>query len=771
MTQACRDLQWQRLAVMEDRLMKNKVEILAPAGSFESMKAAVAAGADAVYLGGSRFGARAFADNPDDAQLLEAIDYVHLHGRRIYLTVNTLVKERELSDLIPYLLPCYEQGLDAVIVQDMGVFRVIREAFGDLPIHCSTQMTITNPRSALMLLELGASRIVTARELSLQEIREIVQKTGAELECFVHGALCYSYSGQCLFSSLIGGRSGNRGRCAQTCRLPFQAKKDGRCLSRKEEPYLLSLKDLCTLDLLPDLIEAGVYSLKIEGRMKSPRYTAGVVHIYRKYADRFLKEGRSGYRVEEQDRRQLLSLFDRGGQTDGYYERRSGWQMVVLKEKPAFRPENKELNEYLDQTFVEAVLKEPVTGQVTVREGEASEFSLSCRGTSVTVSGAVVQPARNQPLTKERIEKQIQKTGGTPFTLEALTVVTQGAPFLPLNELNELRRAGFDTLRDELLKPGRRQCQIEKRCDQEAENRAAESLTAENLTAGDPAGADKCSHARFLTVSLEEPEQLPAALAEPSVGELYLDSAAFDAKSWAEAVTRCHAAGKKCFLTLPHIYRDVAERYFSTSRSLYEEAGFDGALVRDWGELPLMLEWGAGSLVVIDYGLYTMNQAAEIMIREMAKNTPIRFTLPLELNCRELMERGSKGRELIVYGRIPVMVTAQCVGQTVGGCSKTPGLLFLKDRMAKEFPVKNHCRFCYNTIYNTSPLSLLKDKKDVDRLSPGSLRLNFTTETPKEVSAVIRAFAVSYGMSGQAKGNDGNLEGAFTRGHFKRGVE
>lgn len=738
--------------------MKNKVEILAPAGSFESMKAAVAAGADAVYLGGSRFGARAFADNPDDAMLLEAIDYVHLHGRRIYLTVNTLVKERELSDVVPYLKPCYERGLDAVIVQDLGVFRVIREAFSDLAVHCSTQMTITNPRAAHMLLELGASRIVAARELSLQEIREIVQKTGAELECFVHGALCYSYSGQCLFSSLIGGRSGNRGRCAQTCRLPFQAKKDGRILNKKEEPYLLSLKDLCTLDILPDLIEAGVYSLKIEGRMKSPRYTAGVVRIYRKYADQFLREGRGGYRVEEQDRRQLLSLFDRGGQTDGYYGRRSGREMVVLKEKPAFRPENRELNEYLDQTFVEAVLKEPVKGRVTVREGEASELSLSCREISVTVSGDVVQSARNQPMTKERIEKQMQKTGGTPFALESLSVITQGAPFLPLNELNELRRNGFDALRDELLKPFGRECTVNGRGKQAVKI---------------PEEADGFCRALYFTVSLEEPAQLPAALSEPSVGEISLDSAVFDAGEWAEAVKRCHTAGKKCFLTLPYIFREEAARYFNTYRRLYLEAGFDGALARDWGELPLMLEWEPKSLLVLDYGLYTMNQAAEAMIRAAAKGASLRFTLPLELNCHELMERGSRGRELIIYGRIPVMVTAQCLRQTTDGCTKTPELLYLKDRKAKEFPVKNYCRFCYNVIYNTNPLSLLKDKKDVDRLAPGSLRLNFTIETAKEVSAVIKAFAASYELDGQADVKDRNLDpdGAFTRGHFKRGVE
>ena len=330
--------------------VRRGAEILAPAGSFESMKAAVAAGADAVYIGGSKFGARAFADNLDEERMKEAIDYVHLHGRSIYMTVNTLVKERELSELYDYLLPYYRQGLDAVIVQDMGVFAFIREQFPDLPVHASTQMTVTGAPGARLIGDLGASRIVTARELSLEEIEEIYRETGAEIESFVHGALCYCYSGQCLFSSMIGGRSGNRGRCAQTCRLPFDVRRGHQVLNRKSERYVLSLKDLCTLDILPDILEAGVFSLKIEGRMKSPRYTAGVVSIYRKYVDLYMKTGRKGYRVDPEDRKLLLDLFDRGGQTEGYYRQHNGRDMVVLKEKPAFRSENRELYDYLDRT-------------------------------------------------------------------------------------------------------------------------------------------------------------------------------------------------------------------------------------------------------------------------------------------------------------------------------------------------------------------------------------------------------------------------------------
>ena len=263
-----------------------KAELLAPAGCYESMTAAFAAGADAVYIGGSRFGARAYAENPDEDLLKRAIDYAHEKNRRLYLTVNTLLKDDELDGLYDYLNPYYREGLDAVIVQDLGVLRYIRDVFPGLDIHASTQMGITSAYGARFLKELGATRIVTARELSLEEIRGIHESTDIEIESFIHGALCFCYSGQCLLSSMIGGRSGNRGRCAQPCRLPYDLYENGKRVNKKEKQYLLSPKDICTLELLPQLIESGVYSMKIEGRMKRPEYAAGVVRIYRRYLDR-----------------------------------------------------------------------------------------------------------------------------------------------------------------------------------------------------------------------------------------------------------------------------------------------------------------------------------------------------------------------------------------------------------------------------------------------------------------------------------------------------
>ena len=318
--------------------MKDRVEILAPAGSMECLKAAVAAGADAVYTGGAHFGARAYAHNLTEEELLEAIDYVHLHGRRLYLTVNTLIKDREMErQMYDYLLPYYRQGLDAVIVQDIGLFRFIRKHFPDLPIHASTQMTLAGVDGAKFLEKEGAQRIVTSRELSMAEVKKIAGETELEIESFVHGALCYCYSGQCLFSSFIGGRSGNRGQCAQPCRLLYQTP------DAKKPQYLLSLKDICTLELIPEMIESGIYSFKIEGRMKKPEYAAAVAFQYRKYADLYLKyyeecpEGedpaeyaKKRYRVREEDRQMLLDLYNRGGFHTGYYHTQNGREMVSL---------------------------------------------------------------------------------------------------------------------------------------------------------------------------------------------------------------------------------------------------------------------------------------------------------------------------------------------------------------------------------------------------------------------------------------------------------
>ena len=522
--------------------MKDRVEILAPAGSMECLKAAIAAGADAVYTGGALFGARAYAHNLTEEELLEAIDYVHLHGRRLYLTVNTLIKDREMEkQMYDYLLPYYRQGLDAVIVQDIGLFRFIRKHFPDLPIHASTQMTLTGVDGAKFLEKEGAQRIVTSRELSMAEVKKIADETELEIESFVHGALCYCYSGQCLFSSFIGGRSGNRGQCAQPCRLLYQTPE------AKRPQYLLSLKDICTLELIPEMIESGIYSFKIEGRMKKPEYAAAVAFQYRKYADLYLKyyeECPAGedpaayamkkYRVCEEDRQMLLDLYNRGGFHTGYYHTQNGREMISLnrpnhagvpavkvlakkgrnvtakaltdlypqdiielpmrkgREKadnytckdavrkgmnvqiPVFadtpfkrdeiwmRTRNSTLIDTLREEFVNGKIKERICGTFRLYPQETATLTVKCRDAEITVAGEKAQEALSQPMSRERIEKQLRKTGNTEFEFSFLKVEIGEKVFLPMQSLNELRRGALETLEKVICENYRRSGEVKE---------------------------------------------------------------------------------------------------------------------------------------------------------------------------------------------------------------------------------------------------------------------------------------------------------------------
>ncbi len=820
---------------------KRQVEILAPAGSFDSMKAAVAAGADAVYMGGSRFGARAYADNPDEKGLLEAIDYVHLHGRRLYMTVNTLFKEDELKELENYMLPYCERGLDGVIVQDLGALAFMRRHFPGLELHSSTQMTVTSVYGARMMKEMGCSRVVTAREMSLEEIRRIHDEADIEIESFVHGALCYCYSGQCLMSSLIGGRSGNRGRCAQPCRLPYSVYEPGDIsrmngkhsvpeqagqagarsriseqtgkknrgkkpassgqpgpspLNKSSERYVLSLKDLCTLDILPDIIEAGVYSLKIEGRMKSPRYTAGVVSIYRKYVDRYLEQGRDGYCVEPEDRKMLLDLFDRGGFTDGYYARHNGRGMVALREKPEFREGNQKLFEYLDKTYVEAELKEKVRGHVELAEGEPSRLTLECRKEKVQVLGQAPQAAEKQPMTREKVLKQLNKTGGSPFCFETLTAQIEGDLFLPVQALNELRRTGFQELEKKLTGAramtgeggmGAESRQEENGADGAAlvigHSSAAQESRSVLIQTAAPQSQPGLTQSQaqppaqpVLTAFLEETAQLSPVLARGEISVVYLDADGFSPDQWRDIANRCHDRGKQCWLALPQIFRSHAQRYLGASRHLLCQAGFDGVLIRALEEtvwLKDLMEQEKPELPLpfgMDASVYGWNSRSAKVLASVGASV---LAMPWELNSREMEPvletcRGlGLTSELIIYGNAPMMVSAQCITNTVKGCTHKRGTLMMKDRTGAVLPVKNHCSFCYNTIYNPAPLSLLGSEKLVRRLRAERLRLQFTVEGTEQTDKVLDAFIGSfvYDRDVEVPFRD------FTRGHFKRGVE
>ncbi len=774
-----------------------KIELLAPAGSFESMEAAIAAGADAVYMGGTRFGARAYAENPEEDRLLEAISYVHLHGRKLYLTVNTLLKEDELEQsLYDYLLPLYQAGLDAVIVQDMGVMERIRQWFPDLPIHASTQMTMTGPGSAALLYDLGVSRVVTPRELTMEEICQIQKSCPIEIEVFVHGALCYCYSGQCLYSSLAGGRSGNRGRCAQPCRMEYQhftQEEGGKSVNPKEEAYLLSPKDMNTLDLLPELIEAGVHSLKIEGRMKKPVYAAGVTAIYRKYIDRYEALGKEGYFVEQQDRQRLWDLFNRKGFTEGYFHKHNGRDMITLT-KPDFRPGNDVWIQSLQTQYIDTKLQEKVKGNVTIRQHLPVTMELECRGIHVACQGDMPQKAEKQPATRESIEKQIRKFGGTSFCLEELRVEIEDGLFVPVGALNALRRQTIKELEEALTGQYVRECsqtvnlrtgkfqwsdsagcaesqpwQPKEECfvgipegissaamgEEEITNlsfRMQQQSAIKGIPDGDP----------FVSVSVETLEQLDAVLDWGDCHRIYIDSLITSPARWKELADRIHAVGSQAFLAMPRIFRTHARNYFQRFEREWEQAGFDGILVRTIEELTYFKSCGYAGILTGDHMLYAYNNAAEAFYK---KQGIAQVTIPVELNAAEWKHRGIEGAEVLLYGRLPMMVSAQCLKKTTGKCNHKEEITYLQDRTRVRMPVKSVCPYCYNVIYNGYAMSLLEEWQNISAMHPGSLRLSFSVETKEETLAVLK------GWSRTKAGLPANITGIpLTKGHFRRGV-
>lgn len=720
---------------------KKTVEILAPAGSIESLEAALCAGADAVYIGGSRFGARAFADNPAETELLAAIDYVHLHGRRIYLTVNTLLKDAELEELYAYLLPYYRQGLDAVIVQDVGVMRYVKEQFPELTIHVSTQAAVTGALGAEFFGRLGAKRIVPARELSLPEIRDMKEKTGLEIECFVHGAMCYSYSGQCLLSSLIGGRSGNRGQCAQPCRLPY-------AVPGKGYGDLLSLKDLCTIDLLPELIDAGIDSFKIEGRMKQPEYVYTVTGMYRKYADLYLEKGRGGYRVEKEDRKALTDAYQRRGYTDGYYKRHNGKEMLAGRRSAAGREERKERNGGKDYK-----IKEKINGKLILSEGKRAKLCLEYKGNtgavSVTAEGAAVQRALKAPIDRGRVEQKLCKTGNTEFIFEKLDIVLDGGVFLPMQAVNELRREGIARLEQEILSRFYR-----------SEAPKKERAGIREKEAGRKEGRRRLS----FEILVQDKEQLLEAAAFPSADVIYVDDAAAFDPEVIKKVKELRSAGKKVRAAMPYIFRAQA---VSCYEELYERllSFYDGVLVRNWESFMWLSEKNYPKSMISDSNMYVFNKESKDFMRQAGFED---CTCPPELNGRELKSSGiGEGAVFPAYGYQAVMITANCIRKTSGVCDRMDGWTALSDRYQNKFMVKNRCKYCYNVVYNCAPLLMADLAEDIKALAPAGIRLDFTSEKKEEMRRILKMYEKAF-----LKGEEVKLpDMQYTRGHFKRGVK
>lgn len=706
---------------------EKQVEILAPAGSYESLMAAICAGADAVYIGGSKFGARAYANNLDEEKMLEAIDYVHLHGRKIYLTVNTLLKDDEICELYDYLLPYYKQGLDAVIVQDVGVFDYVKMNFPDLPIHVSTQMTVTNEASAMFFKERGAERIVPARELNLNEIREMKEATGLEIECFVHGALCYCYSGQCLLSSMIGGRSGNRGQCAQPCRLPYS-------VNGKKQQDILSLKDLCTIELIPELIEAGIDSFKIEGRMKQPEYVYTVVKMYRKYVDLYLNKGKSGFQVSKDDIKALQGIYRRRGYCEGYYRQHNGKNMISLKRPEEDAPVSQ---------IPEFKIQEKINGKLRLSEGENAKLELLYGKYKIISEGAEVQSALKQPLDRERIDKQIRKTGATQFQFDHLDIEIEGNIFLPMQALNELRRDAIEQLENKVLFSYRRdntdKRELKSSCEGFARNKE-----------------------QNFTVSVQEYDQFKSILGEEYISAIYIDSKI----AWENRTIQLlesKDASQKVYVAMPYIFRSSSMNKYDRFYEILEK-NYDGVLIRNWESYQWLIRHGYQKDIITDYNLYAFNQWSKNFLKEAGVAG---YTAPVELNIKELKKLDVSDASLIVYGYQPVMFSAGCVQKNVDKCTQKESVIYLTDRYQKKFAVKNYCNCCYNIIYNSSPLMLLNNVEDVERLDVAMLRLDFTLESVKEMKHIIKLYVDAF----QCGKSMDISEMDYTRGHFKRGVK
>ena len=722
-------------------MMKHEFELLAPAGSFEILKAVIAAGADAVYVGGSQFGARAYANNFTEEELLEAIDYVHLRGKKLFLTVNTLFKNNEINDaLYDYLLPYYQRGLDAVIVQDFGVIDYIKTHFPDLPIHTSTQMTITGVEGAKLLKDLGVERVVLARELSVAEMKQIREEADVELEAFIHGALCYSFSGQCLFSSMLGGRSGNRGRCAQPCRLPY-AVLDEKKKEYKKESYVLSLKDLCGIEYLQQLREAGVYSLKIEGRMKQASYAAGVVSFYRKYID--LEK-----QVTKEDRQHLYELGNRCGFTSEYFVKHNDKSMITF-EKPSYEKSNEALHQEIERKYVGQKSQIPVSGSLMMYKGQALEFYVNSQEYHAYVSLGEVQEAKNKPLTEEDVRERMNKTGETAFYFEHLEIQMDNDIFVPNGVLNQLRREALTQLEQQMLANFVREVDVSM----DEANQMPHTSDSSNLNKDEKAQ---------VICSCETREQLNAILNKGFfVTSVYVDAQMYERTSFAEDleedVRRIHEAGKEVYLKLPAIYRGHTSKFFAEIKSRINNSGLDGLVVRNYEELIFANEECPYKKVVIDHSLYTYN--------DYAKNAFARFgvhrdTVPLELNQKEIRGRDNRNSEMVIYGHYPLMTTAGCVHKNTSACDKKSGITYLKDRYNVLFPVKNYCKDCYNIVYNSVPVQLFGEVNRLKDYGIRHFRLDFTIESGKEVENVLSLY-----HEGKGRAID------YTNGHYKRGVE
>ena len=686
------------------------MELLAPAGSPEALLAAVQNGADAVYMGLGSFNARRSARNFTDETFAAAVAYCHERGVRVYLTLNTLLTDRELPDAAETLRKASAWGVDAVLVQDWGLWQLARTAAPDLPLHASTQMSLHTLAGAKRAAELGMERVVLARELSARDVEGICRACGAEVEVFAHGALCMCYSGQCAMSAMIGGRSGNRGTCAQPCRLPYTVgEKSG---------YLLSLKDNNLAPYLNQMAQMGVACVKLEGRMKRPEYVAAVTGIYR----RLLDEKRPPT-AEEQA--QLERAFSRSGFTDGYWLGQKGPRMFGMRPESARWPE--EWFAQVRKTYENGAENRPVPVAFSCRiaAGEAAALTAALPdGRSVTVRGAVPETARSRALTEDELRSRLQKTGGTVFTCREMEISLEDGLMLSAGSINALRRDALAQLRALLVQPPAR------RVFPTPALPAAEGYTA----------------APSLTASVTYARQLTEELAR-GVEYLYLPLSLLEEVDLDE-----YAGHTKLCAVLPRIFRTEDEEVFR--QILRENPQLAAVAVSNLGHLPIVE--GLGLEVRGDLGMNVFNSRALLLMQELGLSS---VTVSAELRHQQVRDlKKYLPCEAVVYGRLPLMVTENCPLRCSGRCSGGNGGV-LTDRTGAQFPVL--CGYgCRPEIQNSRPL-YLADKPEWTNCGLHWGRLRFTTETAEEALDILRRY----------QGQGAPTPQDFTRGLFYRGVE
>ena len=693
------------------------MELLSPAGSMEAVTAAVQNGADAVYFGYGDFNARRSAKNFTQEEAAAAVSYCHLRGCRVNLTLNTLLTDRELPAAAEVAAHASGIGVDAVIVQDLGVVRMLRQSVPDLPIHGSTQMSVHSLDGVKQCADLGMTRVVLGRELSRDQIAYICQHSPIEIEVFGHGALCMCWSGQCFFSSIIGGRSGNRGMCAQPCRLNYG-------WNGKADEYPLSLKDLSMAGHLKELAEMGVACLKLEGRMKRPEYVAIVTGIYAKA----LKEGRE---PTPQEMVILEQTFSRQGFTDGYFTGQKGPEMFGTRQE---EKEPRELYAQARATYESGENRtEPVQMFALIQAGNPAQVAVQDgQGRVARVKGPVPEDARNVPLTREKVEGQLQRTGGTPFCCEKVIAKVDDGLSLPLSALNDLRRRALEDLarqRQELPQRRREPFQPGVRYDNPKPPPA-------------------------FTLSLRTAAQASGELLKLKPALLYLPAG--EGAAHPDAVERCRQAGVPVAAVLPRICTDGELPQLEKELLTLRELGVDEALAGTWGGVRRAAR--LGFRVRGDYSLGVTNSQT---MKELKRLGLISATVSFEMKFPQIRDLSKTiPTEFIAYGRLPLMITENCIIHNHSGRHTCGNVNLLTDRKGERFPVVKAWG-CRNEILNAKKVFLADKQKDWQKLGLWGARLMFTTENALECVQVLERYL----NQGKYQPND------FTRGLYYRDVE